>query len=98
MKSQIAVIGAGVAGLACARRLVDLGHGVTVFERASAAGGRIATMRTEIGSFDHGAQYFTARDPAFLAEANRWSAAGMEKQHSLVCPDAALNNVVGECR
>ena len=77
MKSNIAVIGAGVAGLACARRLVDLGHDVTVFERASAAGGRIATMRTEIGSFDHGAQYFTARDPAFLAEANRWSAAGI---------------------
>ena len=77
MKSSIAVIGAGVAGLACARRLVERGHGVTVFERASTAGGRVATMRTEIGSFDHGAQYFTARDPAFVAEAGRWSAAGI---------------------
>lgn len=74
---KIAVIGAGVAGLACARRLVDRGHEVTVFERASAAGGRVATMRTEIGSFDHGAQYFTGRDPAFVAEAKRWSAAGI---------------------
>ncbi len=77
MKNTIAVIGAGVAGLACARRLVDRGHEVTVFERAGAAGGRIATMRTEIGSFDHGAQYFTARDAAFVAEAKRWSAAGI---------------------
>ena len=77
MTRTIAVIGAGVAGLACARRLVEHGLDAKVFERASVAGGRVATLRTEIGSFDHGAQYFTTRHPAFVAEAARWSAAGI---------------------
>lgn len=74
---HIAVVGAGIAGLACARRLAERGLGVTMFERSSVAGGRVATLRTEIGSFDHGAQYLTARDPAFAAEVGRWSAAGV---------------------
>ncbi len=73
---QIAVIGAGIAGLACARHLVDAGHAVTVFERSEAPGGRAATRRTEIGGFDHGAQYLTARHPAFVAETEAWSRAG----------------------
>ena len=73
----VAVIGAGIAGLSCARRLVERGFSVTVFERADVPGGRVATLRTEIGSFDHGAQYFTARHPAFVAQAARWSAAGI---------------------
>lgn len=74
---HIAIIGAGIAGLACARRLLDAGHEVTVFERAREPGGRAATRRTEIGGFDHGAQYMTARDPAFVAAADAWSRAGI---------------------
>jgi len=62
---KIAVIGAGLAGLACARRLVEAGRSVTVFDKARVAGGRMATRRTELAAWDHGAQYFTARDPAF---------------------------------
>lgn len=74
---HIAIIGAGVAGLACARRLQDEGHTVTVYERADFPGGRVATVRTEVGGFDHGAQYLTARHPAFVAEVERWSAGGV---------------------
>jgi uncharacterized protein with NAD-binding domain and iron-sulfur cluster len=40
---KYAVVGAGIAGLAAARALVDRGHHVTVFERANVAGGRVAT-------------------------------------------------------
>ena len=63
---NIAVIGAGIAGLACARQLIAHGHDVVVFERDGVVGGRIASLRTEIGGFDHGAQYFTTRHPAFV--------------------------------
>lgn len=36
---RVAVIGAGVSGLAAARHLIDYGLDVTVFERSSKAGG-----------------------------------------------------------
>lgn len=54
-----------MAGVACARTLVQAGHAVTVFERAAAPGGRTASTATPFGSFDTGAQYFTVRDPRF---------------------------------
>ena len=80
---KIAVVGAGIAGLACARRLVDDDHAVTVFERQDVPGGRIATMRTEIGGFDHGAQYLTARHPEFVEQIDRWLRAGLVEPWSI---------------
>mgnify|MGYP003115917079 CR=1 FL=1 len=68
---MIAIIGAGMAGLACARELADSGRQVTVFDKGRGLGGRIATRRTDFGSFDHGAQYATARDEAFRAVLGR---------------------------
>lgn len=62
---HFAIIGAGMAGIACARTLVQAGHQVTVFEQAAAPGGRTATVDSAFGSFDAGAQYFTVRDPRF---------------------------------
>lgn len=73
---RIAVIGAGIAGLACARRLAEAGLEVQVFEKSRGVSGRMSTRRSEIGQCDHGAQYFTARDPHFRAEVQRWIAAG----------------------
>lgn len=78
---QIAIIGAGLAGLTCAASLAGAGHAVTVFDKGRGAGGRMSSRRvsTDAGeaSFDHGAQYFTARDPGFRAQLLRWSAAGL---------------------
>jgi renalase len=73
--SSIAVVGAGMAGIACARTLRQAGHEVAVFERSDAAGGRMATERSPFGGFDSGAQYFTVRDPRFALALER-SAAG----------------------
>jgi len=62
---HVAVIGAGMAGVVAARTLLQAGHRVTLFEKSRGVGGRMATRRTEFGGFDHGAQYFTVRDPRF---------------------------------
>ena len=62
---KVAVVGAGIAGIACARTLMQAGLDVTVFEKGSGAGGRMSTRSSEFGDFDHGAQYFTVRDARF---------------------------------
>ncbi len=76
-----AVVGAGMAGVACARTLRQAGHTVTLFEREAAPGGRMASVDTAFGRFDSGAQYFTVRDARFAraletspALCKRWSA------------------------
>lgn len=74
--STIAVIGAGMAGLAAARRLFKAGATVTVFERSGRPGGRLATRALDLGGVDHGAQYLTAREPGFKAWAARARAEG----------------------
>ena len=65
ISGHFAVVGAGMAGITCARTLVQAGHRVTVFEKSRGPGGRMATRDSEFGSFDHGAQYFTVRDERF---------------------------------
>ncbi|MFZ8984710.1 MAG: NAD(P)/FAD-dependent oxidoreductase [Steroidobacteraceae bacterium] len=61
----VAIIGAGIAGLACARRLAESGVHAVLFDKARGVGGRVATRRAEGLQFDHGAQYVTARDREF---------------------------------
>ncbi len=74
---SVGVIGAGMAGLACAVALQGAGIPVTLFEKSRGVGGRMATRRTESGAaFDHGAQYFTARDPLFRQQVEHWCRAG----------------------
>ncbi len=64
----IAIIGAGIAGLACARRLADAGQAPLVLDKGRSIGGRLATRRTPEGlQFDHGAQYVTAKTVQFQA-------------------------------
>ena len=65
MTLHFAIIGAGIAGITCARTLVQAGHRVTVFEKSRGLGGRMSTRSTPFGNFDHGAQYFTVRDARF---------------------------------
>ena len=62
---HIAIVGAGIAGIACARTLTQAGHRVTVFEKSVGVGGRMATRNSPFGTFDSGTQYFTVRDARF---------------------------------
>ncbi len=75
--SKIAIIGAGMAGLAAAGRLAARGVASVIFEKSRGFGGRMATRRTGDLQFDHGAQFFTARGPDFFAQVSRWREAGV---------------------
>lgn len=81
MRKQIAIVGAGVSGLACAMELVKYGHQVTVFEKSRGPGGRMPTrwldrdIHPPLG-FDHGTQYFQASAPVFLDLIKRAEKAG----------------------
>ncbi|MEL6374830.1 MAG: FAD-dependent oxidoreductase [Pseudomonadota bacterium] len=76
MTYRVAVIGAGMAGLACARVLRRAGCYVEVFEQERVIGGRIATARLGLTAFDHGAQYFTARSAKFKNYVDELTATG----------------------
>jgi len=77
---RIGIVGAGMAGLACAEELTSLGHEVRLFDKGRGPGGRMSTRRipTSAGeaNFDHGAQYFTVRDDAFQRKVAAWISEG----------------------
>lgn len=56
------------------------GAKVTVFEQGRRSGGRAATLRTEFGNFDHGAQYFTVQSHAFERIVAQWVEAGVVRR------------------
>ncbi|NNG03976.1 MAG: NAD(P)-binding protein [Inquilinus sp.] len=72
----VAIVGAGIAGLACGAALREAGLAVEVFEKSRGLGGRIATRRVDGLAFDHGAQYATVRGEAFPAAMQELVAAG----------------------
>ncbi|NYS26468.1 FAD-dependent oxidoreductase [Rhodobacteraceae bacterium 2376] len=100
---DVIVVGAGLAGLACARTLSDAGQSVQVLDKGRGIGGRMATRRVVLDGatlrFDHGAQYVTAYDPGFaalLADAARagaaavWDETGPRLRHTGVPGMSAL--------
>lgn len=75
--AEILVVGAGIAGLRAARTLKDAGRAVVVLEKSRGLGGRAATKRLHGTQADHGAQYFTAKDPRLQAQVDSWLEAGV---------------------
>jgi len=89
---RIGIIGAGMAGLSCAQALRRQGHRPVLFDKGHGPGGRMSTRRidTPLGkaAFDHGAQYLTARDPAFVEQVERWAQTGHVARWSPAGDDA----------
>jgi renalase len=75
----VVVVGAGIAGIACARELAAAGVEVRVLERARVVGGRMASRRLHGRPVDLGAAYFTVSDPEFARVVEGWRAAGLAR-------------------
>jgi renalase len=75
----VIVVGAGIAGLACARELVDAGLPARVVEQAGEVGGRLASVRVNDRTTDVGAAYVTADDPAFQGRLQTWRIDGLAR-------------------
>ncbi len=91
-QADILIIGGGMAGLSAAAALAPTGRRIIVLDKGRGPGGRMATRRVEVGGatlrFDHGAQYFTARDPAFREVVAGWERAGIAARWPAAGEDA----------
>ncbi|MCW0212905.1 MAG: FAD-dependent oxidoreductase [Pseudonocardia sp.] len=80
---SVVVVGAGLAGVACARVLADAGVPVRVLDRAHTPGGRMASRVHAVQGVDRpidtGAAYFTVRDPEFAGVVAGWRTAGLAR-------------------
>jgi renalase len=77
IEAQVAVIGAGVAGLSAARRLVDAGVSVVVLDEGRRPGGRLATRKYHDRQFDYGAQYMKPHSRRAAVLFSKWRKAGV---------------------
>lgn len=76
------ILGAGMAGLMAGKRLQDRGWRVSIVDKGRGVAGRMATRRWDRATFDHGAQFFTARDPRFRRFVKAWVQQGVAVQWS----------------
>jgi len=79
---KIAVVGAGVGGLACAIRLAHAGHAVTVFEQGDVAGGKCGRARAGGFTWDSGPSLLTM--PAVLRDLFADTGAPLEDELELM--------------
>ena len=77
----IAIVGAGLAGLSCAKHLAEAGVQVRLFDKGRGPGGRMSSRRasTPLGElrFDHGTPCFEAESTAFARVVEDWISAGV---------------------
>lgn len=75
--TDILIIGAGLAGLLAATDLQASGFHSLVVDKGRGVGGRLASRRIGSATFDHGAQFITARTPRFAALLSEWQRLGL---------------------
>ncbi len=85
--TDVLVVGAGMAGLTAAHELTRTGRSVRVVDKGRAPGGRLATRRVGAATFDHGAQFLTARDPRFRERIATWHEDGVVRTWFTGLPD-----------
>lgn len=78
--TDILIVGAGMAGLTAGSELQKQGRDILVIDKGRGVGGRLANRRMGKATFDHGAQFMTARDPRFAALIEDWVKKGVAKE------------------
>lgn len=91
MQERIAVIGSGVAGVSCARRLADKGFSVTIFDKGRQPSGRLATRQSGRLIFNHGAPSVHADRPAFAQVLERLASHGSAQQVEAAAPSPSIS-------
>lgn len=86
--ARIVVIGAGIAGLACAWQLRKSGHDVEIVEREELPGGRMRSEQRGDFVVDRGAQFIASGYRNLLALARQVGLAG--RVRSLACTSNAI--------
>ncbi|MFM5950285.1 MAG: NAD(P)/FAD-dependent oxidoreductase [Novosphingobium sp.] len=74
---RVGIVGAGMAGLACAARLKSSGIETVLFDKGKRPGGRLSTLSLDSQAWDFGAQYFKAGEGSFAAQVALWRQAGL---------------------
>jgi predicted NAD/FAD-dependent oxidoreductase len=90
LSADVLVVGAGICGLMAAERAQAAGARVVIVDKGRSVGGRLATRRIGEGRADHGAQFFTVRNPAFEEYVRRWREANLVFQWSTGWSDGSL--------
>lgn len=92
---QVLIIGAGLAGLSAARHLAAASIPALVIDKGRGVGGRMATRRSGEATFDHGAQFFSAKTPAFQDFVKNAEAQGAIREWWPIIPDTLHSRWVG---
>ncbi|MEO7746001.1 MAG: FAD-dependent oxidoreductase [Actinomycetota bacterium] len=100
--NPVVVVGAGIAGVACARELAAAGLPVRVLDRGRRVGGRMAVRTVDGHAVDTGASYFTVSEPAFASVVEDWRERGLAREWTdtfhLAGPDGLEGTKAGPVR
>jgi renalase len=99
----VTVVGAGIAGVACARALAGAGVPVRVLDRGRRPGGRMASRTMSGRAVDLGASYLTAHEGSpFAAVVDDWVARGLARPwtdtFAVAGPDGLRSTTTGPVR
>jgi renalase len=89
-QTEVLIVGAGIAGLMAAQSLSHQHIKTVIIEKNDRVGGRLATTEIGGGRADHGAQFFTVRNPQFRVWVNLWLDEGLAFEWSRRWSDGSL--------
>jgi len=88
------IVGAGLSGVTATRELQSQGLSYVLIEKAPVVGGRLSTVNLANGVADDGAQFFSARDDAFIEQVQTWQSDGLIFEMGTEWSDGSIKKTV----